>query len=263
MRSLISANEHISSKGISAALAVGSPRRGSIEVAPRTIRRSLKEMNYKNSTPTRVPKLTDAQRRKRIEWCRKHLKFDWRRVILSDETTIELDLCKLRQCHPRGKRPEKSCTKFSRKLMFWGAICANRTGPLSKVSGTLNSDRYIELLETQLWPWMAENHCQGHRFQQDNAPCHVSKKSQAFFRNKKLQVLDWPANSPDLNPIENIWGILKSAIEKRGPKTMDELEAMVLDEWTKIPKLTILNTIRSLPKRIEQVLERDGEKCDY
>ena len=66
-----------------------------------------------------------------------------------------------------------------------------------------------------------------------------------------------------MNPIENIWGILKSAIEKRGPKTMDELEAMVLDEWTKIPKLTILNTIRSLPKRIEQVLERDGEKCDY
>jgi len=184
-------------------------------------------------------------------------------VIFFDETTIELDRCKLRQWHPRGKRPTKPRTKFSRKMMFWGAICANITGPLSKVSGTLNSDGYIELLETQLLPWMAENHAQTIQFQQDNAPCHVSKKSQAFFRDKELQVLNWPANSPDLNPIENIWGILKSAVEKRAPKTLDELEAIVLDEWTKIPKQTILNTIQSMPTRIKQVLERDGEKCDY
>jgi transposase len=115
IRSLISANKHISSKGISAALAVGSSRRGSLEVAPRTVRRTLKEMNYKNSTPTRVPKLTDKHRCQRIDWCRKHLKFDWKRVIFSDETLIELDRCKLRQWHPRGKRPTNRPRSFRAK----------------------------------------------------------------------------------------------------------------------------------------------------
>jgi transposase len=263
IRSLISANEHISSKGISAALASGSPRRGSLEVAPRTVRRTLLEMNYKNSTPTRVPILTDRHRHQRIDWCRKHFKFDWKKVVFSDETLIELDRCKLRQWHPKGKRPTKPSTKFSRKTMFWGAICANRIGPLLSVSGTLNSDRYTQLIESHLLPWMTETNCQGHLFQQDNAPCHVSRQSRSFFEAKHIQILDWPSNSPDLNPIENIWGILKNSIEKRGPKSLSELEAMVMEEWIKIPAQTIVNTIQSLHTRIKQVLDRNGEKCDY
>lgn len=263
IRSLISANEHISSKGISAALASGSPRRGSIKVAPSTIRRSLNDMNYKNSTPTRVPHLTEIHKQKRIEWCKKHEKMNWKKVIFSDETMIELDRCKLRQWHPRGKRPTKSSTKFSRKMMFWGAICANHTGPLVRVSGTLNSEGYTRLLQTNLLPWMTENNCTAHLFQQDNAPCHVSRHSRAFFETKHIQVLDWPPNSPDLNPIENTWGILKNTIEKRAPKTLDELETIVMEEWKKIPAHTILNTIQSMTTRIKQVLERDGEKCDY
>jgi transposase len=187
IRSLISANEHISSKGISTALATGSPRRGSIEVAPRTIRSSLKEMNYKNSTPSKIPNITESHRLQRIEWCKKHLKFDWKKVIFSDETMIELDRCKIRQWHPRGKRPTKRTTKFSGKMMFWGAICAKCRGPLARVLSTLKSEGYTKLIETQLMTWMEKNQCQGHLFQQDNDHAtfhgsHVHSLKQNIFR---------------------------------------------------------------------------------
>ena len=184
-------------------------------------------------------------------------------VIFSDETMIDLDRCKLRQWHPRGKRPSKRTKKFSGKMMFWGAICANRTGPLSRILGTLNSVGYTKLIETQLVPWLEKNQCQGHFFQQDNAPCHVSRHSRSFFEAKCIQVLDWPSNSPDLNPIENLWGILKDNVEKRSPKSLSELGDAAMDEWKKIQAQTITNTIQSMSKRIQQVLERDGEKCDY
>jgi len=263
IRSLISANEHISSRGISAALATGSPRREAIKVSAETIRRNLVEMNYKHSTPLRVPKLTEKQKLRRVEWCKKHRKFDWNKVFFSDETSIELDRCKLRQWHPKAKRPTKATPKYSSKRMFWSAISATRTCSLVPVTGTLNSQGYIELLGTHLLPWLAENRLQQHYFQQDNASCHVSRLSQAFFRDKELKILDWPANSPDLNPIENIWGILKDAVEKRAPKTLAELEAFAIDEWGKIPLQIIRNTIASMPRRINQVLDRGGEKCDY
>jgi len=263
IRSLVSANKHISSRGISAALAVGSPRRGSLDVTPRTIRRSLNEMNYRNSTPVRVPKLTSKHKQQRIEWCKKHLRFDWKKMIFSDETMIELDRCKIRQWHPKGKRPAKQSPKFTRKLMFWSAICGTRSGPLVKILGTLKSEGYIELIQSHLLPWMEKNELQEHIFQQDNATCHVSRMTRSFFESKNIRLVGWPPNSPDLNPIENLWGILKTEVEKRSPKTIDELEAVALEEWRKISPSTILKTVKTMTKRINQVLKRNGEKCDY
>jgi transposase len=89
---------------------------------------------------------------------------------------------------------------------------------------------------------------QQHFFQQDNASCHVSRQSKSFFHEKEVKILDWPANSPDLNPIENMWGILKRAVELRSPKTLAELEAFAIDEWRKIPLQIIRNSIASMPR---------------
>lgn len=100
-------------------------------------------------------------------------------------------------------------------------------------------------------------------FAQDNAPCHKSKVALEYFREKQIQLLPWPAGSPDLNPIENLWAILKTNVAKRFPKTRAQLEDIAMDEWQKISQETVKNTILSMTTRINQVLERNGGKCDY
>jgi transposase len=263
IRSIISKNPHIASKGMAAKLNQSSNTVESAPISDRTVRRTLKEMSYSNSLPMVVPYITDVQKNKRVDWCRKNAKINWNHVVFSDETSVELDRCKVRRWHPRGKRPTVGKTKHSRKIMFWSAISARGRAPLYAISGTVNSDRYIELLETALLPWFRENCGAAYLFQQDNAPAHVSKKTLRFLHSSDIQVLEWPPNSPDLNPIENLRAVLKEAIEKRCPSNLHDLDRIAKEEWAKIPQQKIRDAIKSMPRRMGQVLEKEGEKCDY
>jgi transposase/predicted transcriptional regulator len=263
IRAIVSKNPSYSSKDIMNQLAKGGENSSSVDVSSRAVRLALNEMSYKNDLPKGVPMLTEVQKTKRLTWCKKNSKRRWEKVIFSDETSIELDRCKTRRWHPKGKRPKVGKTKFSRKIMFWSAIGANCKAPLIVLKGTVNTDKYIELLESHFLPWFRENCPATHTFQQDNAPAHKSKRSIAFINDQNLKLLDWPANSPDLNPIENIWSVLKNAVEKRSPKTLEELERAAIEEWDKIDQQTIRKTIKTMNRRIDQVLERKGEKCEY
>jgi transposase len=85
----------------------------------------------------------------------------------------------------------------------------------------------------------------------------------AFISGKGMSVLEWPPNSPDLNPIENLWGILKNSGSKHRITSKDELIDVARREWALIPQQIIQNCYSSMGTRIQQVLERNGRKCDY
>jgi hypothetical protein len=85
-----------------------------------------------------------------------------------------------------------------------------------------------------------------------------------FFRPICLpEVIDWPSNSPDLNPIENLWSIIKTNVERRRPKNLDDLKCFMVEEWEGIPDSVIKNLIGSMRKRCEAVIERGGERISY
>lgn len=76
-------------------------------------------------------------------------------------------------------------------------------------------------------------------------------------------IIDWPSNSPDLNPIENLWSIVKGNVEKRMPKNLDDLERYMGEEWEKIKKPVLIGLVRSMRRRCEMIIEANGERIAY
>lgn len=149
--------------------------------------------------------------------------------------------------------------------MVWGAICANGTLCLQVVSHRINSEKYQETVGTSLLPILKKKKFKGYTFQQDNASCHVSMNSRAWFDNKKVKLLDWPPLSPDLNPIENVWGIL---VRKVYPNlatysTVEALQEAVFREWNKLTPELMSTLINSMPNRLYDVIEKKGHCTKY
>ncbi len=136
-------------------------------------------------------------------------------------------------------------------LMVWGCISAFGMGSLHVLEGTMNAERYIKVLEQHMLPsrWRV--------FQQDNAKPHTAAITTAWLRSRRVRVLNWPACSPDLSPIENIWCIIKRKIHQRWTQTLQQLETYIMQEWDQIPELQKL--ITSMPRRLQTVLKRRGD----
>ena len=102
-------------------------------------------------------------------------------------------------------------------------------------------------------------------FQQNNDPKHISKKATQWFEDNDIQVLVWPAQSPDINPIEHLWVHLKRALQKylTPPKGMHELWERVVEEWNGILVETCQKLIESMPRRIQAVIRERGGYIEY
>ena len=100
---------------------------------------------------------------------------------------------------------------------------------------------------------------------QDNAPIHVSRSTKAWLRRKNIPLLDWPANSPDLNPMENLWGILVRRIyaENKQYQSVGELKMAIVAAWQSVEQEVIDNLVLSMDNRIFQVINRNGGPIDY
>lgn len=100
-------------------------------------------------------------------------------------------------------------------------------------------------------------------FQQDNDPKHTAKKSQAFFRSCRIKQLEWPPQSPDLNPLENLWAILDNRINKSGVTNKNSyFEALQL-AWENLDPQHLKNLIESIPRRLQKVIEAKGNQINY
>lgn len=239
-----------------------------------TVRRRLAEADLNAYRAIKKPLLTDRHKNLRLNFARAHQDWtyvDWSCVVWSDESKFNL----FQSDGPvyvrrrAGEEFRADCVvptvKFhGGNVMMWGAMTFRGTGFLKKVSGRLCARDYINILRDCAVPTA---HMLGYGdqywFQDDGAPCHRAKIVSEWKEEHDMMCLDWPPQSPDLNPIENLWGDIKRSLKKQAPSNLRELEANVVDIWNKIAVERCETLVRSMPSRITAVLQANGGYTKY
>ena len=241
-------------------------------IARSTRCRVLRDMGKVKKMTPKSP-LTEMHCKKRLDWADKYLKTDFSKVIFTDEARATLD-------GPDGwatgwvKSGEPTKTRFKRQqggggVMFWAGIIEDQmVGPVRVPEGVkVDSEAYCNLLEEAFFPWFEKLSPAKQRsliFQQDNAPSHNSKFTTTYLRNRGLReanVMTWPPNSADLNPIENLWSIIKQDIYRDGRQfsSKDALWRSIEEAAEAVPSSTILKLTSSMDSRLLEVHKKKGK----
>ena len=145
-------------------------------------------------------------------------------------------------------------------VMVLGCFSLKGKASLVFLDGNQDSADYTTMLEKHMVPWADTVHPNNWIFQKDNASIYASRHSIKWF-----SLLEWPARSPDLNPIENLWAFLVRRInaDKKHYSSVYELKEAIKKAWDNTNSLVLLKLIRSMPKRCEGVMTANGAKTKY
>jgi transposase len=235
----------------------------STKVSCSTVERHLKRNDYYQVLPHPKPLLTVKQKKYRLEWAIAHKDDDWTHTIFTDVSSVQLFRNTVKYWMKTPQTAIKRIPKCRQKLMAWGAISASGTIGLFVFKGIMDAKFYIDILKENLLPVAQQHFGRDWRLQQDNDPKHTARRTKLFLSTNVPSVVDWPSNSPDLNPIENIWAVVKRSVEKKSPRNLEELEEIFRDEWGKLNTNHVNKFVSSMKSRCEAVIAADGEHIKY
>jgi hypothetical protein len=149
--------------------------------------------------------------------------------------------------------------------MVWAAFGFNGKTQIIFLNGRQKAADYTRVLADHLLPFGEEIGGRNWNFQQDNALIHTAGLTKTWFRDNSVVVLNWPSRSPDLNPIENLWGILVRRVYANGGQfnSVTELRAEIVNCWNSIADSELKNLVESMPKRLIEVLKKNGKSISY
>ena len=246
-----------------------------IRVSDQTIRNRLRRENIRSKRPVKKQRLTNQHKAARRTFAENYANWNlnqWQSVLFSDESRYRLTRCdgRLRVWGRPGERFSEECVQEIDRfgggsIMVWAGIMYNNRTDLVIVPQRLNAVRYIQdVLQDHVVP-AAIGVGPGFLFVHDNARAHSAAVTRDFLRGDDIEVMEWPAISPDLNPIENLWDLLDRKVRNRqhAPQTLQELGDALKEEWENIPQGEIQNFIESMPRRCQAVIQCRGGHTQY
>ena len=228
---MLKENDELTSRQIRSKLQEKYP---SLSVSLPTVKRERKARGWVCTRPHYCQLIRDNNKSKRLVWCEQQIvnKEKFVNVVFVDESTVQLDhhgrLCFRKQKQARTLKPRP---KHPAKVHIWGGISARGATRIVIFGGNMNAIRYGKILEASLVPFLQKYYPDGHRLVQDNDPKHRSNHIKDFFEVHNITWWKTPPESPDLNPIENVWGSLKQYLRTSyKPSNLQEPKDGILDD---------------------------------
>lgn len=248
-----------------------------IHTSTKTTGRRLHSMGIFSRYARRKPLKSRENRIRRVRWCTRVTIWNaddhWPKIVFSDESRFNLGYndgrVRVWRTNGEAMAPENVAQvqrQGSSSVMVWGCISFHGVGQLVVVDGNLNSEGYIGILQEHLW--QSVENMLGDRnmpfiFQHDNAPVHTARNVQAWLDEEDVQVMQWPAQSPDLNPIENVWSEMSRSVTRERPSNKNDLVACLFRCWGNISTQYLQTLYRSMPRRVRAVIRCRGYGTKY
>jgi transposase len=246
-------------------------------ITSRIVKLTLRRNGFRARKAPKKPRLTKNQRQARLNFAREYVDKPigfWKRVIFSDESSFPIfsTACG----HWVWRRPHERYEPRSviptvkhggGYLHIWGCLTYKGIGWMCSLPHGLDSETYLEILKDELQETTNFYFSKDEPivFQQDGASVHTAKIILDWFKAKKMQLLNWPACSPDLNPLENLWANLKKRVaQNQGDlPTKDSLWEAIQKEWEATPVTLCKNLIESMHHRLKAVIDAHGGPTKY
>ena len=259
------------------------------DISEHQVRQIATEAGYHRHVAWRKPFLSKAAIKKRLAWAKENKMRNWRTVIFTDETRLELGerpglvyvTCKPgEEFLPQNIQP--TFRSGQKSIMLWGCVAEGHKGPLIRLdlgedsteeghqgrarsrAGGLNGEQYVkQVLEGPLLEFYTtlNKERDGHVLVvEDGAPAHTSKAANKARRHLGIRTLTHPPNSPDLNPIEPLWALLKTRVAARrgSQKSLDALWKAAQAVWAEMSEEEMDEAMGSMSERVQAVLKAKG-----
>ena len=239
-----------------------------------TIRRVLHKYGFHSRIARKRPFISRKNRKDRIRFAKEHLQKGqefWNSVLWSDETKVNLfGSDRVTRVWRKANTQDNIATTTpivkhgGGAIIVWGCISANGVGNIQVINGTMDQHVYKNILKTNVKQSARKLGLPPtYYFQQDNDSKHTAHSNRDWLIWNIPKQLKTPAQSPDLNPIEHLWGILKRNVHKYNAKSKEDLKRIVAIEWEKISPEICRKLVNSMHKRCQVVIRAKGYSSSY